>query len=89
MNKAILVMDMPESCSECIMERFTFDGECVFSTYDEDGNFILKCPLKELPNKKPLTEEDTLNTNWGEDPWFSEGWNECLKEILGDEYEID
>lgn len=76
MNKAILVMDMPKSCSECIMERFTFDGECVFSTYDEDGNFILKCPLKESPtwllSIKPEADE------------YVRGWNDCLDKIIGE-----
>lgn len=87
MSKVMLILDKPKKCVDCILlnDRYI----CVATDCNPIGMEAELCPLKEFPDKMPLTEEDTLNTNWGEDPWFSEGWNECLKEILGDEYETD
>lgn len=56
MGKAVLVMDMPESCEKCPMLNGA--DECILQ--DEDANFAadtledLKegCPLVELPEKK-------------------------------------
>lgn len=41
------------------------------------------CVLKPLPQKRILPEDQTMGTNYGVDPWFSDGWNACLEEITG------
>ena len=43
-----------------------------------------KCELMPLPEKRILPKEEIANTNYGEEPWFSDGWNACLKEITGE-----
>ena len=92
MSKSVLVIDTPENCLDC---QFCYElDECVeaccsISDDDKDTSLMKKidceygycqgkpdwCPLKELPNKK----------NWGE--IFNgnvKGWNDCLKEIIGE-----
>ena len=92
MSKSVLVIDTPENCLDC---QFCFELDegveacCSISDDDKDTSLMKKidceygycqgkpdwCPLKELPNKK----------NWGE--IFNgnvKGWNDCLKEIIGE-----
>lgn len=64
MSKAVLVMDMPESCSKCkFMYEFQGIKKCQLMNCLNNGaskisqhNFIRqrhdKCPLRELPEKK-------------------------------------
>lgn len=80
MAKAVLVMDMPESCENCKC-RYIF-GECgVMHRYIEDD--VKKpdwCPLVELPEKIPEPKEgyETI-----EKSVRRVGWNACLDKILG------
>ena len=92
MRKSVLVMKTPENCLDC---QFCYELDegvaacCSISDDDQDTSLMKKidceygycqgkpdwCPLKELPNKK----------NWGE--IFNgnvKGWNDCLKEIIGE-----
>lgn len=39
------------------------------------------CPLKPMPEKRILPRWEVENTNYGEEPWFSDGWNACLEVI--------
>lgn len=87
--KAVLVIDMPESCINCpCMYETEFDGNeqhygCYAKEYKEvsdDGDIRPSwCPLKPLPQKK---ETD------GHEPFeifmHREGWNQCLDEITGE-----
>ena len=77
--KAILVIEMPSSCSEC---------PCCYVTRCEVNEKALKtseiyeckpdwCPLKPLPDKKPHAE-DVLEV------FVNTGYNACVDEILGD-----
>lgn len=92
MSKSVLVIDTPENCLDCQFCYELDEGvEACCSISDDDKDTILMkkinyeygycqgkpdwCPLKELPNKK----------NWGE--IFNgnvKGWNDCLKEIIGE-----
>ena len=92
MNKSVLLIDTPENCLDC---QFCYELDegveacCSISDDDKDASLMKKidceygycqgkpdwCPLKPLPNKK----------NWGE--IFNgnvKGWNDCLKEIIGE-----
>lgn len=88
-DKALLVMDMPGSCEECLFCD-SIDYTCgAFRilgknyTYDcpEDG-VADWCPLKPVPEKRkadviplsPLLKE-TLSE-------YSKGWNACIDKIL-------
>lgn len=91
MSKAILVMDMPEYCSECPL----LDGndECIMQ--DEDRNAFADtfdqlregCPLRELPERKETKCYD--NDDWRTviTKTRNEGWNARLKAIEGKTHE--
>lgn len=74
--KAILVIDMPKECCECpcfydYLHCQAKDGVNVLG--DERPN---ECPLKPMPKyKKPIMYSDK----------YGYGWNDCIKEILGDQ----
>lgn len=82
MNKAILVMDMPDDCFECNFcvelaahDRCIAAGKSIFTIKKPDW-----CPLKELPER--MEGYDSIKWQWGE---YEDGWNHCLDIILGDE----
>ena len=90
MSKAILVMDMPSSCSKCVAyesggynERLEpYDGACYIAKHCMQGHKVTKgrpswCPLRELPQK--INEKDyTSLIRIGE----KKGWNACIDEIM-------
>ena len=79
-KKAILIIDIPESCEECPMINGA--DECILQ--NEDINFfadtwndlMAECPLKKMPEKKPAKAVEWLD--------FNCGWNACIDEILED-----
>lgn len=83
MDKAVLVMDMPDSCKMCRLCKLDMIGDykCV-----ADGRYLadvnveyykpVRCPLRNLPEKLKYGE-DIFNGN-------VKGWNDCLKAILGE-----
>ena len=88
MSKAVLVMNMPESCDMC---DFVDDmqppryGErtlyCGVPGIGEDVTDYIECrpefcPLRELPERKKLTYTDLDADN------KASGWNDCLDKIL-------
>lgn len=94
MAKAILIMDMPESCSKCkFLYEFQGIKKCQLMNVLYGGASKLsqntftakrheKCPLRELPEKK-----DTIiyeNDNWKvvDEKTMNTGFNACLDEIL-------
>ena len=72
--KAILVIDMPTDCVKCPLA----DGYC-WNTFPTNGKAD-GCPLKPLPNKKPVSYHDDL---YGEveKNFTNIGWNACLEEL--------
>lgn len=79
MSKAVLVMDMPETCSDC---DFCNNGYCAVknefcSNREEEKQDW--CTLRPLPEKKDIKKCKTM-TDLG---WI-EGWNACLEVIGGD-----
>ena len=83
MSKAVLVIDMPNTCAECKMVyRKRNDKREVFRCQISKKNIEINkidnnCPLKEIPEKE-------LDWNDGEDEYIT-GWNACLDEILGED----
>ena len=79
--KAILVIDMPTRCEDCICYRqpkYEYIGDCGVTlrplTSAERVNRPSWCPLKHLPQKH---DEGIMREQ--------KGWNRCLEEILGEE----
>lgn len=88
MAKAVLVMDMPDSCDVCDYVDDTQPpryGErtlyCMAPGIGEDVTDYVACrpdfcPLRELPEKKHNDNEyDEYSDGW------DAGWNACLDEI--------
>lgn len=81
--KAVLVIDkMPAECDECPMYDFGWGEYCMATgkSVKSEGKEPW-CPLKEMPEKRILPSWQVNNTNYGEEPWFSDGWNACIEEI--------
>lgn len=91
MDKAILIIDMPSSCSKCkFMYEFYGVKKCqLLSILENGGKAIIStdtlttgrkecCPLKPTPSKKdkPTKSESVA--------CFNSGYNACIDEILGD-----
>lgn len=80
MSKAILVIDMPKTCGECILANEDYD--CCQATqksisYNERG-YGVECPLKPMPQKKKEVRGFYYQTTW------EIGYNACIDEILGE-----
>lgn len=99
MANAILIMDMPSSCADCILgdddssglycvpKEEYFDGE---DTTESRASF---CPLREVPSKhkdghtlKVAIENGCYDDTVQDDAWcegVDKGYNACIDEILG------
>ena len=88
MAKAVLVMDMPEDCKQCVFCRglnacklkkyLVRDKICTVYTVDKqimEGGKPDWCPLRELPERSDHPEHCDNGR-------FDAGWNACLDEIL-------
>lgn len=92
MAKAILVMDMPESCSKCkFLYEFQGIKKCQLMNVLYGGASKLsqntftakrhkKCPLRELPEKMKVCGKYPQPD--GITPSYKVGWNACLDKIL-------
>lgn len=89
MAKAILIMDMPEDCKQCVFCRglnacklkkyLVRDKICTVYTVDKqimEGGKPDWCPLRELPEKSDHPEHCDNGR-------FDAGWNACLDSIEG------
>lgn len=92
MAKAVLIMDMPESCCDCRFCRELHEGiEACCELADEPSDDSLCrsideycyhrpdwCPLRELPEKIPEHKSgyEDINTTL-----HREGWNACIDAI--------
>lgn len=93
MSKAVLVIDMPKSCSKCkFLYEFQGIKKCQLMNVLNNGASKLsqstftekrhdKCPLKELPERETeMTDADDLGKDYVRGTM--DGWNACLDEIL-------
>lgn len=85
MAKAVLVMNMPESCADCPCSFFERDNpilNLICGVTQEDAYNVGKpdwCPLRELPEKIPDLEHGYENVDKS---IIRIGWNACLDMIL-------
>ena len=86
MKKAVLLMNVPEKCLDCNLCVLDMDGSisCYYnkreicSNVGENNSRPNWCPLKSLP------EEDHEDHYPNElDYGYADGWNDCLREIMG------
>lgn len=91
MDKAILIIDMPEFCCNCPLN---FWNKCIIleekaktSGHIENPsrNRLKDCPLKLLPEKYDI-EKEMLKPHDRDCTWeFEGGYNACIDEILDKE----
>lgn len=73
--KAILVIDVPNDFE-------TKTAIAIVDVKNERGEGVTAmCPLKSLPNKKPVSYHDDLYEDI-EKNFRNIGWNDCIEEIL-------
>lgn len=85
MAKAVLVMDMPETCKDCSCKYPSYKDDALYDcaitgkTIPIDGGRYGEkpdwCPLRELPEK-------ANHPAYCDNGRFDKGWNACLDEIL-------
>lgn len=83
--KAVLVIDIPNEYAD----RYNVNQMYVWSlkVQDKQGYQMFDLTtdkpnhLKPLP--KPITEYD-VKVSYDYDPYYAEGWNDCLDEIIGE-----
>lgn len=93
MPKAVLVMDMPVDCKQCVFCRglnacklkkyLVRDKICTVYTVDKqimEGGKPDWCPLRELPEKMKVCGKYPQPDRIA--PSYKVGWNACLDEIL-------
>lgn len=89
MAKAVLIMDMPESCFGCNFLYYNADSgidscQAMEVSRIADSETYEKpdwCPLRELPKRKE--ELPVEKYEFGElGKAFTSGWNTCLDEFL-------
>lgn len=86
MDKAILVIDMPDCCGECPIHASYADNAFSIREYwctamGEDVNPKTKpdwCPLKPAPEK----DEAYYLHEWS--AGYKKGWNDCVNYVVGD-----
>ena len=84
MSKSVLVMDMPNSCNDCVFHNYHF---CNITGENIDKNLYdlmeykkpNTCPLKELPDER----HNDLEYDGFMDG-YDDGWNEFRDRILGE-----
>ena len=88
MNKAILVIDMPDGCRECHLcgeEYMTYRDYCrITDSYIWTIDRPDWCPLKPLPEKYDIEAERNKPHDIDCDWEFESGYNACIEEILGE-----
>lgn len=83
MNKSIVIIDTPDSCNNCplCIENCFLHLCCAANEYERILDYKPDwCPLKPLPEKRD--ERGTWTMCGYIDDAYSNGWNDCLDEIL-------
>ena len=86
MDKAILVIDMPTCCRRCMCYVIgPIHSFCKVTKFEilNGATIPYHCPLKFLPDKRD--ERGTWTVNGYIEDGYSNGWNDCIDEILRNE----
>ena len=97
MNKAMLIMDMPECCADCRLSdegKFCkYENSQIFKLVENNEGFMTEnigltkkpdwCPLREVPKRKQGSGLPQYDT----DIHYEIGYNACIDEII--KYEAD
>ena len=84
MTKAILVIDTPESCTQC--EIFNFSNLTCLGckvNFKDIGKVQSWCPLKPMPTKNQGVCEYGNEGFIQHAILWNSGWNDCIDKILG------
>ena len=90
MSKAILVMNMPDSCDSCPLFGNHYSDLCCRALNNRGINYPYPkdfrqewCPLRKVAEKKErdIVKEDY---NGGYSHGIVHGWNACIDEIMGE-----
>lgn len=84
MSKAVLIMDMPESCRECDLRVIGANNFCTGAsgrkidqmTIINEGIKSDWCPLRLMPEKAEKRKTDNVH-----DIIIKQGWNACIDEL--------
>lgn len=87
MSKAVLVLDMPQTCKDCPLN---YSNDCDDSVCIPTENLIYPewieenrkpdwCPLYELPQKKNVAKD--LLDGQRMPAYYEMGWNACVEEL--------
>ena len=83
MDKAILVIDMPDGCAKCPFVLHEDEGWLYCGIHNSDTAYAFQradyCPLKPLPKKSLTGKSDYFQ--WGD---WEDGWNACIDELVLD-----
>ena len=97
MSKAILVIDMPEMCTDCPIHCLDTPNNheiilwCGFNCKEvklDDNKIGIRpdwCPLNPVPEKKVVKQyqgNGIYGFKTAEEAHFAMGWNDCIDEIL-------
>lgn len=86
MSKAVLIIDTPENCYNCILNYDSFccgiNNVNFFDdiTFDPTKTRLSNCPLKSMPKEdKECYYPDEYADG------YANGWNTCIRKIYGRE----
>lgn len=85
MNKAILVIDMPENCKNCMCYVLGAKNNfCERTRFAILNNSVRQdwCPIKSLPEKYEIDRSKCSDRFYEFE--FEHGYNQCINEILGE-----
>lgn len=91
MEKLIIMIDTPKSCSECCFQKglTVYGYACgIAKTMNKDTHSRPDwCPLRPLPEKMKLAGkyDQEYFQKGGKMPSYKCGWNDCLDKITGGE----
>ena len=86
MDKAILIIDMPNCCNECFaLDEYGDYPVCRITQEQRGYTFrtreqrMSKCPLKSLHKK--MEGNDSIYYQLGD---YEDGWNHCIDYVTGE-----
>lgn len=87
MSKSVLAIDTPENCRSCYLRGLTLNLQYCRGKLKDIKDTSVKpdwCPLKPLPEKFDNKKDRKLGDF---EPLFKIGWNACIDEITGGNYD--